>query len=78
MQLKPFSFISLRAKFILLEHFWTRIDSNMLTDSFSEVEESGLVRSEKLKNLGWKHRTLEETLVDSINYYQDAGLLHKA
>ncbi|XP_042438074.1 cinnamoyl-CoA reductase 1-like [Zingiber officinale] len=47
-------------------------------ENFTEVEESSVVRSEKLKNLGWNHRTLEETLVDSIKYYQDAGLLHEA
>lgn len=76
-QLKPFSSFCMRRvsySWKIFEH----IDSNMLNDSFTEVEESSLVRSEKLKNLGWKHRTLEETLVDSIKYYQDAVLLHKA
>jgi len=32
--------------------------------------------SEKLKNLGWKPRKkIEETLLDSIEYYEKAGLL---
>ncbi|KAG6522210.1 hypothetical protein ZIOFF_019348 [Zingiber officinale] len=55
-------------QFMLLEDFCdTRVmDSNMLNDSSTEVEESSVVRSEKLKNLGWNHRTLEETLVDNI------------
>ncbi|XP_020596811.1 LOW QUALITY PROTEIN: cinnamoyl-CoA reductase 2-like [Phalaenopsis equestris] len=33
--------------------------------------------SEKLKMLGWKTRPFEETLVDSIEFYQQAGLLEK-
>uniref|UniRef100_K3ZVB6 NAD-dependent epimerase/dehydratase domain-containing protein n=1 Tax=Setaria italica TaxID=4555 RepID=K3ZVB6_SETIT len=33
------------------------------------------ITSEKLKNLGWKPRTIEETLSDSIEYYEKAGLL---
>ncbi|VAI33866.1 unnamed protein product [Triticum turgidum subsp. durum] len=34
--------------------------------------------SEKLRNLGWKPRKLEETLLDSIEYYQKTGLLQDA
>lgn len=33
------------------------------------------VTSEKLKNLGWKPRRIEETLLDSIEYYDKAGLV---
>ncbi|CAL5073602.1 unnamed protein product [Urochloa decumbens] len=33
------------------------------------------ITSEKLKNLGWKPRNIEETLFDSIEYYEKAGLL---
>ncbi|XP_062193787.1 cinnamoyl-CoA reductase 1-like isoform X2 [Phragmites australis] len=33
------------------------------------------ITSFKLKNLGWKPRKLEETLLDSIEYYEMAGLL---
>ncbi|PNT64842.1 cinnamoyl-CoA reductase 2-like [Brachypodium distachyon] len=31
--------------------------------------------SEKLRNLGWKPRELEETLLDSIEYYREMGIL---
>ncbi|PVH64610.1 hypothetical protein PAHAL_2G315400 [Panicum hallii] len=33
------------------------------------------ITSEKLKNLGWKPRKIEETLFDSVEYYEKAGLL---
>ncbi|KAF5196499.1 Cinnamoyl-coa reductase [Thalictrum thalictroides] len=35
------------------------------------------VTSEKLKKLGWEYKTLEETLVDSVECYKEAGLLAK-
>lgn len=31
--------------------------------------------SNKLKNLGWKARTLEETLADSVESYEKSGIL---
>ena len=31
--------------------------------------------SDKLKNLGWKPRRLEETLADSVESYEEAGFL---
>lgn len=31
--------------------------------------------SEKLKNLGWKYRPLEETLVDAVKNYEETGAL---
>ncbi|KAF8694867.1 hypothetical protein HU200_037967 [Digitaria exilis] len=33
------------------------------------------VTSEKLRNLGWKPRKMEETLCDSVEYYEKAGFL---
>jgi nucleoside-diphosphate-sugar epimerase len=33
------------------------------------------ITSDKLKNLGWKPRKLEETLTDSIESYKEAGIL---
>ena len=33
------------------------------------------VTSDKLKNLGWKPRKIEETLADSIESYKEAGFL---
>ncbi|XP_057975588.1 cinnamoyl-CoA reductase 1-like [Malania oleifera] len=44
--------------------------------SFTEVDEdSGGISSEKLQNLGWKYRPLEDTLVDSVQSYKEGGLL---
>ena len=40
-----------------------------------DVDYRAVVTSDKLKNLGWKPRNLEETLVDSIESYEKAGLL---
>ena len=50
-----------------------------LPNSDSDLEPNSIVTplvSEKLKNLGWKPRKkIEETLLDSIEYYEKAGLL---
>jgi len=32
--------------------------------------------SEKLKMLGWKYRPLKDTLVDTVECYEEAGLLN--
>ncbi|URD99181.1 Polysaccharide biosynthesis protein [Musa troglodytarum] len=45
---------------------------------FTEVEEDCEMRSVKLNNLGWKCRTLQESLVDTIECHQAAGLLDRA
>ena len=34
------------------------------------------MNSDKLKNLGWKPRKLEETLVDSVESYETSGILN--
>ncbi|KAK1307328.1 hypothetical protein QJS10_CPA10g00046 [Acorus calamus] len=44
---------------------------------FINVEREEKISSEKLKSLGWTYRSLEESLVDSIEYYEGAGLLKK-
>ncbi|CAM0952040.1 unnamed protein product [Alopecurus aequalis] len=36
------------------------------------------ISSEKLKNLGWKPRALEDTLLDSVEYYKKTGILQDA
>ncbi|KAJ0988113.1 hypothetical protein J5N97_006469 [Dioscorea zingiberensis] len=41
-----------------------------------EVDNDYALTSEKLKKLGWKCRPLKETLVDSVEYYEEAGLLN--
>ncbi|TVU10062.1 hypothetical protein EJB05_43568, partial [Eragrostis curvula] len=33
------------------------------------------VSSEKLRNLGWKPKSLEDTLADGLGYIEKAGLL---
>ncbi|XP_065880892.1 cinnamoyl-CoA reductase 1-like isoform X2 [Euphorbia lathyris] len=38
-------------------------------------EEQPLVSSEKLQKLGWSYRSLEETLVDSVESYRKSGIL---
>ncbi|KAK7294038.1 hypothetical protein RJT34_16921 [Clitoria ternatea] len=42
---------------------------------FTEVDDYKRLSSEKLQMLGWKHRPLDETLIDSVESYKDAGLL---
>ncbi|KAL3845916.1 hypothetical protein ACJIZ3_003319 [Penstemon smallii] len=43
--------------------------------SFKEAKKTSKVSSEKLQKLGWKYRPVEETLVDSVESYKQAGLL---
>jgi len=33
--------------------------------------------SEKLQNLGWKYRPLDETIVDAVKRYEESGFLSK-
>nr|APG32493.1 putative cinnamoyl-CoA reductase 3 [Freesia hybrid cultivar] len=40
-------------------------------------KEEARATSEKLKMLGWNCRPLKETLIDTIEYYREAGLLDK-
>lgn len=50
--------------------FWCR---------FKEVNEEEVEKhklsGQKLERLGWKHRALEETVVDSVESYKEWGLL---
>ncbi|KAK9063965.1 hypothetical protein SSX86_017837 [Deinandra increscens subsp. villosa] len=49
---------------------------NYPTDLRSSILNEDLnYTNEKLMNLGWSHRTLEETLVDSVKTMREAGLL---
>ncbi|XP_020239132.1 cinnamoyl-CoA reductase 2 [Cajanus cajan] len=43
--------------------------------NFTEVDDYVSFSTEKLQRLGWKYRPLEETLVDSVESYKEAGLL---
>nr|CAB3457441.1 unnamed protein product [Digitaria exilis] len=44
-------------------------------DKMVDVDYNVYTTSEKLKNLGWQPRKLEETLTDSIEYFEMVGLL---
>ncbi|KAG0457576.1 hypothetical protein HPP92_022422 [Vanilla planifolia] len=43
--------------------------------NFVELQQERRLSSAKLKMLGWKNRSMKETLVDSIQVYQQMGLL---
>ncbi|KAI4963762.1 hypothetical protein ZWY2020_010542 [Hordeum vulgare] len=45
-------------------------------DKLVEVDYKVGMNSDKLKNLGWKPRKLEETLADSIESYEKSGILN--
>ncbi|KAL9447439.1 hypothetical protein AB3S75_014999 [Citrus x aurantiifolia] len=44
--------------------------------SFTEKEDEVMLTSEKLQKLGWSYRSLEETLVDSVESYKKVGILN--
>ncbi|KAL5981587.1 hypothetical protein ACLOJK_015650 [Asimina triloba] len=44
---------------------------------FEDTNDQMLVSSEKLKSLGWKYRPLEETLADTVQCFQESGLVNK-
>ncbi|KAK7255172.1 hypothetical protein RIF29_28576 [Crotalaria pallida] len=43
--------------------------------TFVEVDDFTRLSSEKLQKLGWRYRPLEETLIDSVESYKEAGIL---
>ncbi|XP_011625419.1 cinnamoyl-CoA reductase 2-like [Amborella trichopoda] len=46
---------------------------------FTDGEEDAVqLSSEKLQRLGWKLRPLEETLLDSVKYFEEAGLVSRS
>ncbi|KAL0906328.1 hypothetical protein M5K25_024813 [Dendrobium thyrsiflorum] len=44
-------------------------------NNIPDKNEANDLSSEKLKRIGWKCRTLKETIDDSIKYYKEVGLL---
>ncbi|GAU35704.1 hypothetical protein TSUD_258790 [Trifolium subterraneum] len=46
-----------------------------IVGSYTEVDDNRMLSSKKLQSLGWKFRTLVETLIDSVKSYKEAGLL---
>lgn len=55
---------------LLISHF-----IHLCTARFIEVNEGEELRPEKLQKLGWSYRPLEETLVDSVESYRQAGIV---
>ncbi|KAF3962162.1 hypothetical protein CMV_013287 [Castanea mollissima] len=45
--------------------------------SFTAIKEDVKMSSEKLQNLGWKYRPLDETIVDAVKRYEESGFLSK-
>ncbi|CAI0543647.1 unnamed protein product [Linum tenue] len=43
--------------------------------NFTEVHQKKEMSSDKLQKLGWRYRSLQETLVDAVESYKKAGLL---
>ncbi|PNX69709.1 bifunctional dihydroflavonol 4-reductase/flavanone 4-reductase, partial [Trifolium pratense] len=43
--------------------------------NYTELDDYRMLSSEKLQSLGWKFRPLEETLIDSVKSYEEAGVL---
>ncbi|KAH9604266.1 hypothetical protein KSS87_008095 [Heliosperma pusillum] len=44
--------------------------------NITEVADEMKISSEKLQKLGWSYRSLEETLIDSVESYKELGLLN--
>lgn len=61
----------------LAEKLKSKYPNHDYPKSYIEVDQELTFSSEKLKRLGWKYRTLEETLDDSVVNYREAGLLNK-
>jgi hypothetical protein len=55
----------------------TILSKNFIVVSFTEVDDYRMLTlsSKKLQSLGWKFRPLDETLIDSVKSYKEAGLL---
>ncbi|KAM7513959.1 hypothetical protein LguiA_003542 [Lonicera macranthoides] len=67
---------AIRAR-ILVEKLKSMFPGYNYPKSFIEVEDDKKFSSQKLQNLGWKYRPLEETIADSVRSFQETGLLAK-
>ncbi|KAF6151104.1 hypothetical protein GIB67_033705 [Kingdonia uniflora] len=61
----------------LVEKLRSMYPNHNYPKNFTDVKEENLLSSEKLQKLGWNYRSLEQTLIDSVESYQDAGLISK-
>ncbi|WVZ21789.1 hypothetical protein V8G54_000333 [Vigna mungo] len=59
----------------LVEKLRSIYPSYKYPSNFTEVDDYLRFSSDKLERLGWKYRSLEETLIDSVESYREAGLL---
>ncbi|KAM7518060.1 hypothetical protein LguiB_017022 [Lonicera macranthoides] len=62
---------------ILVEKLKSMFPDYNYPKSFTEVEDEMKLSSQKLQNLGWKYRPLEESIADAVTNYQESGLLVK-
>lgn len=64
----------------MLKHFIRSVPHCLVTMTscrFVKVEDEKGVSSRRLQALGWKFRTVEETLRDTIHSYKTAGILNR-
>ncbi|XXG45467.1 hypothetical protein AAC387_Pa02g0541 [Persea americana] len=61
----------------LVEKLKSKYPNYNYPKNYIEVDPEGKLSSDKLKRLGWECRSLEETIADSVEYYQEAGILNK-
>ncbi|KAF7843212.1 cinnamoyl-CoA reductase 2-like [Senna tora] len=59
----------------LVEKLRTLYPNYSFPKNYIEVDYYARVSTEKLQRLGWRYRSLEETLVDSVESYKEAGFL---
>uniref|UniRef100_A0ACD6AHL9 Uncharacterized protein n=1 Tax=Avena sativa TaxID=4498 RepID=A0ACD6AHL9_AVESA len=59
----------------LIELMKSMYPDHCYADKLVDVDYKLAMSSDKLKNLGWKARTLEETLADSMESYEKSGIL---
>ncbi|KAF7843213.1 cinnamoyl-CoA reductase 2-like [Senna tora] len=59
----------------LVEKLRTLYPNYSYPKNYTEVDDYKRLSSEKLQSLGWRYRPLEETLVDSVESYKEAGFL---
>ncbi|XP_045830021.1 cinnamoyl-CoA reductase 1-like [Trifolium pratense] len=60
----------------LVEKLKSKYPNYKYPTNYTEVNDYRMLSSKKLQSLGWKFRPLEETLIDSVKSYEEAGILH--
>ncbi|XXG55032.1 hypothetical protein AAC387_Pa03g2768 [Persea americana] len=62
----------------LVEKLKSKYPNYNYPKNYIEVDQEPKPTSEKLKRLGWECRSLEETIIDTVEYYQEAGILNNS